>query len=68
MAKPCCDKWTEHAKLDHNASGSFWQDDDGTWNITGCCGGGCFVVDQIAFCPFCGKSVLPLTTPSESVA
>ena len=25
-----------------------------TWNINGCCGGGCFVVTEMSFCPFCG--------------
>ncbi|MFH1505670.1 MAG: hypothetical protein ABIE94_01630 [archaeon] len=24
------------------------------WNIEGCCGGGCYVVTNIKFCPFCG--------------
>lgn len=24
------------------------------WAINGCCGGGCYVVDKMTFCPFCG--------------
>jgi len=28
--------------------------DDG-WAIYGCCGGGCFVVTGMNFCPFCGE-------------
>ena len=36
----------------------FEPDDDGkTWNINGCCGGGCFVVIGMAFCPFCGHNL-----------
>lgn len=23
--------------------------------IEGCCGGGCFVIYEMKFCPFCGK-------------
>jgi hypothetical protein len=25
--------------------------------INGCCGGGCFVIHGIKFCPFCGKKI-----------
>lgn len=33
----------------------FVPDEDGkTWNINGCCGGGCYVVTEMKFCPFCG--------------
>jgi len=30
---------------------------DGTWGINGCCGGGCFVVTEMRFCPYCGANV-----------
>jgi hypothetical protein len=32
---------------------------DGTWSINGCCGGGCFVVTAMKFCPFCGSVLTP---------
>ena len=32
-----------------------------SWNLNGCCGGGCYVLKDIKFCPFCGKQ----TTPPE---
>jgi hypothetical protein len=28
-----------------------------TWNINGCCGGGCFVVTEMRFCPYCGSAL-----------
>ena len=31
--------------------------DGETWNIYGCCGGGCFVVTDMTFCPFCGAKL-----------
>ena len=40
-----------------NPDGQFEQDDDGTWNIYGCCGGGCYVVTGVKYCPFCGSRV-----------
>jgi len=36
----------------------FERDKDGTWNINGCCGGGCYVVTEMKFCPFCGADLL----------
>ncbi|WP_155904939.1 hypothetical protein [Methylopila sp. M107] len=32
-------------------------DSDGTWNVNGCCGGGCFVLTGMRFCPFCGEGI-----------
>lgn len=32
-------------------------DNEKTWNINGCCGGGCFVVTGMRFCPYCGKGL-----------
>ena len=29
--------------------------DDGSWNVNGCCGGGCYVLSEIRFCPYCGR-------------
>lgn len=37
----------------------FEKDPDGTWNINGCCGGGCYVVSGMKFCPFCGTGLAP---------
>jgi hypothetical protein len=32
---------------------------EGGWHVNGCCGGGCFVLTNIKFCPFCGTKLLP---------
>lgn len=67
----CCDEFEKEASgLQSMAGGGFLYppgmhpnaqfelDDDGkTWNINGCCGGGCFVVTSMRFCPFCGSAL-----------
>jgi hypothetical protein len=40
----------------------FEQSKDGTWNVNGCCGGGCYVVTGMKFCPYCGSK---LSLPSQ---
>jgi hypothetical protein len=73
----CCKAFEEQA-TDHEAFAGggglypvgmrpdtqFEQDDDGTWNVNGCCGGGCYVVSGMRFCPFCGSSLSP-SDPKE---
>lgn len=27
------------------------------WNVNGCCGGGCYVLGDIEYCPFCGAKL-----------
>lgn len=29
-----------------------------SWNIEGCCGGHCYVLDNVRFCPFCGAKLV----------
>lgn len=31
--------------------------DEGDWHINGCCGGGCYVVTGMKFCPYCGTKL-----------
>lgn len=31
--------------------------EDGSWNVNGCCGGGCYVLENIQFCPYCGTKL-----------
>jgi hypothetical protein len=33
------------------------QVDDGSWAVNGCCGGGCYVLTDVKFCPFCGTKL-----------
>lgn len=66
----CCDRFAKEAEsLQAMAGGGFAYpasmrpnaqfvpDPDGTWNINGCCGGGCYVVTDMRFCPFCGTEL-----------
>ena len=46
-------------------TGQIEQDDDGTWNVNGCCGGGCFVITGMKFCPFCGAR-LPMKADAST--
>lgn len=34
-------------------------DADSAWGILGCCGGGCYVMNNVRYCPYCGTE-LPL--------
>ncbi len=38
-------------------TGQIEQANDGSWNVNGCCGGGCYVLNDIKFCPFCGTKL-----------
>lgn len=37
--------------------GQIEQAKDGKWYVNGCCGGGCSVLNDINFCPFCGTQL-----------
>ena len=50
----CCQQFAEHVE---QTSGEFERDSYGEWNIGGCCGGGCYVVQKMQFCPFCGTKL-----------
>jgi hypothetical protein len=38
-------------------TGQIEQLDDGTWAVNGCCSGGCFVLTDMRYCPFCGTAL-----------
>lgn len=53
--KYCCEKFKEHtlqprAGIELDGGGK-------TWNVSGCCGGGCFVMEGIRYCPWCGVDI-----------
>lgn len=69
-AKFCCEKFARDATEigapvgagmlyppDMRPTGQFEEQDDGTWSINGCCGGGCYVVSEMRFCPYCGTKL-----------
>lgn len=66
----CCERFAEEAgrmtsvsplamgyPKQMRPSAQFERDEDGNWNINGCCGGGCYVVTEMRFCPFCGTKL-----------
>jgi hypothetical protein len=42
--------------------GQIEQRDNGSWSVHGCCGGGCTVIDDMKFCPFCGTKLPEATS------
>ena len=76
--KPCCEKWTEatgavlstgpaamaypgpgaDAQIEHNPEA-------GSWDVYGCCGGQCFVLTDLKFCPWCGAPRTSAEPPSS---
>ena len=65
MSQFCCDAFANQAsELQPPFGGGtlypsvptaqFERGEDGSWNINGCCGGGCFVVTEMRYCPYCG--------------
>ena len=58
MGDYCCEKFASEARADEGDRPPFVKDQDGkTWNIEGCCGGGCYVVTEMRFCPYCGAKL-----------
>lgn len=77
-AMTCCDKWREATgqilSVSPAAFGYPKQSDsqieqcgDGTWNVNGCCGGNCYVIHDLMFCPWCAAA-LDQTPPSGGKA
>jgi hypothetical protein len=64
--KYCCEAFETNAtRAKGEPVAQFEPDDDGeTWNINGCCGGGCYVVTAMRFCPFCGSRLAALEVPN----
>lgn len=57
MEDYCCEKFAELADPGDNPPAQFVRADDGEWCIHGCCGGHCYVVVDMKFCPFCGTKL-----------
>lgn len=39
-----------------NTQGEY-DEESKSWSVNGCCGGGCYVLTDFKFCPWCGKSL-----------
>ena len=68
--KYCCDRFAKECDEYKSPLGGGWlyppgtapvsqieRDASGTFNVNGCCGGGCFVLTEIRFCPWCGANI-----------
>lgn len=67
----CCDDFAEQAGAVKSLAGGGWMyppqmrpvsqfecdEGGGGWHINGCCGGGCYVVSHMKFCPYCGTKI-----------
>lgn len=51
MIKHCCEK------LKNDLDDKVIEYDDGRYSVNGCCGGGCYVMSNIKFCPHCGTKL-----------
>lgn len=74
----CCAAFAAQAmKLQAMAGGGFMypadmrpnaqfepDEESDTWNINGCCGGGCYVVTDMRFCPYCGTRLINPLQPN----
>lgn len=52
MASCCCEAFGRLINANQ-----VEQNREGTWDIFGCCGGGCFVVVDMTYCPYCGVHI-----------
>ena len=68
----CCDRWKEETsniegnyrwmaypkEMHPTGQIEFAQLSEGAeWCVNGCCGGGCFVLTGLKFCPWCGTKL-----------
>ena len=58
--KPCCDGMAEHLK--QRECDRIVPCGD-AYAIPGCCGGGCYVLVGVRFCPFCGTPIVAAEAP-----
>jgi hypothetical protein len=62
--KYCCAEFEEQTKETHYGDGGFHKySGEDTWSIWGCCGGGCSVLGDTRFCPFCEASIVGFLAP-----
>jgi len=49
----CCEEFAENS----GEPSVGIEEHGGKWSVNGCCGGGCYVLSEIKFCPFCGAEL-----------
>lgn len=74
----CCDEFAKQTN-ELSLAGGGWvypkemmperqielDDESGNWNVNGCCGGGCYVLQDLKYCPFCGKYIATKSLTNE---
>ena len=50
----CC---KDAKSLTAGNSPACWEYVDDGWAVPGCCGGGCYILQEVKYCPFCGKGL-----------
>lgn len=53
LLKICCEKLRDATTVSGTQKLAAIEYVDG-FNVNGCCGGGCYVLSDLEFCPFCG--------------
>ena len=56
----CCDAMKDYQGWTPRAHEGLERSSADSWSLNGCCGGGCFVMTKIRFCPFCGTMLQPV--------
>ena len=46
-----------YSEIGDAPTGQIERDCDGEWSVNGCCGGGCYVLTNLKYCPFCGTKL-----------
>lgn len=50
----CCEKFAADVRESKFELITFDADSYTTWVVAGCCGGGCYVISDMQYCPYCG--------------
>lgn len=50
----CCKEFDENIR---DTGGFEISEADEEVNVGGCCGGGCYVLCNLKYCPYCGKEI-----------
>lgn len=56
----------KHLNEDKITQGYDYDFKNKSWSINGCCGGGCFIIYDFHFCPFCGLKLTEDTMPKSA--
>ena len=66
MSNYCCKEFESHTGTPHEGfekpNSPHTKQYNNKWHLNGCCGGGCYVLEDIKFCPFCGSELEPRYT------